>query len=109
MRIFYCIITIFLAIQTICIFNLSRQNYGRYELKQLGSARRDQFLLDKHTGKVWNIASNGKDKIYFQKVDKLEDLSGEEFWDAVGAEDYTENTSKDKNLKWLDKYDVSLK
>ena len=91
MRIFYCIITVFLAIQTICIFNLSRQNYGRYELKQLGSARKDQFLLDKHTGKVWNIKSNGLDGIYLKKVEKLEE--------------FKEQLSKD-GLEFLNEYDV---
>ena len=74
MKIFYCVITVLLAIQTACIFNLSRQNYDRYELKQLGSSRKDQFLLDKRTGKVWNIKSSGLDGIYFKKVEKLEEF-----------------------------------
>lgn len=30
------------------------QNVERYKLIQLGSFRRDQFLLDSSTGKMWN-------------------------------------------------------
>lgn len=29
------------------------QNTNRFELVQLGSMRRDQFLLDKQTGQIW--------------------------------------------------------
>ncbi len=28
-------------------------NEGRFQLLQLGTMRRDQYLLDSHTGKIW--------------------------------------------------------
>ena len=31
----------------------SKNSDGRFQLVQLGSMRRDQFLLDTHTGKIW--------------------------------------------------------
>ena len=65
------ILVVFLVIQTICIFNLSKQNYDRYELKQIGSARADQYIFDKHTGRVWQKYKNPEtNEFFFSEINK---------------------------------------
>jgi len=35
------------------------KNYiGRYKLKQISEYRRDQYLIDTETGKIWNVVSS---------------------------------------------------
>lgn len=39
---------------------------GRYKLGQISTYRRDQFLLDTLTGRVWRIVKSKNDSIVFQ-------------------------------------------
>lgn len=40
--------------------NGAKNENGRYELKQISDVRRDQYLIDNATGRVWNIVLRGK-------------------------------------------------
>lgn len=44
------------------IRNSAQTEVGRYQLLQLGSMRRDQFLLDTATGKLWSSVCGYKKK-----------------------------------------------
>lgn len=63
----------------------SPRDQHEFELVQLGAMRRDQFLLDKKTGRVWEKICHGEVK--------GPDCNGEEYWSEVYVEGLTGDDS----------------
>lgn len=54
-------------------------NGGRYVLGQISSMRRDQYLLDTQTGRIWesvNIGSGNDERMAFRAVPFIADDAG---------------------------------
>ena len=47
---------------------------GRYVVGQLGEARTDQYLLDTHTGRLWQIIPGSKGVRSLEPVPYIEEL-----------------------------------
>ena len=72
------------------------QPIDRYQLVQLGSARRDQYLLDKESGDVYHITLGVDGQNVLIRLEDYYDL--EEYLEAV-AEKAKESLDKESNLK----------
>ena len=65
--------------------NIKIETSDRYEIKQIGTMARNQFLIDKHTGRVWQHVEDPK-----TKEDWFHELNKDSINSSNDEEDYEE-------------------
>jgi hypothetical protein len=86
--------------------DLTAKSVGRYQLVQLGQMRRDQFLIDTATGRVWNNVCEYNSKPHdgsncdINVYREITVIKTKEDSDRVSKEAYLlENMNKNNNKK----------
>lgn len=92
MKKFYLLFATLIVFQSLCFVGMTylyvNSDYNRYDLKQISDYRRDQFLIDKKTGRVWQLVVDNNNNNLFSEVPKIWHVSkkkSKDFFEQFGG------------------------